>query len=261
MFLFLREAQFFSTGRLASFQARKPPPRTTALSYPRDLAVPRQRCASAPVAHTRIRGTVLFFTTSGRRCCSWPTGTLRAPTMWPAANSSASPTSTTTALSRLIICTATPGATPGRAPAARPGASSRVPETTAISTSAQLCARNGKRCSIPIFLVTPGRCRATRDSRMPGFSPHPADHAQARPDPPRRIDLEPGKPLHGMDRRGPHAAGPGAGSVGRPAAEGGGLRLRPVLHERAQARHPHAVARSRRDGPHLAAGGALLAAQ
>ena len=31
------------------------------------------------------------------------------------------------------------------------------------------------------------------------------------------------------------------------------------LHQRAQARHPHAVALPGRDGPHLAAGGAFLA--
>jgi broad specificity phosphatase PhoE len=46
---------------------------------------------------------------------------------------------------------------------------------------------------------------ATRDSRMPGFPSFPPRHAQARPDPPRRIDLEPGKPLHRLDRRRPDA--------------------------------------------------------
>jgi bisphosphoglycerate-dependent phosphoglycerate mutase len=44
--------------------------------------------------------------------------------------------------------------------------------------------------------------------------------------------------------------------AGRPPAEGRGLRLRRLPHQRAQARHPHAVAHARRDGPDLAARGA-----
>ena len=51
---------------------------------------------------------------------------------------------------------------------------------------------------------------------FPSSRTRPA-HAQARTDPPRRIDLEPREPLHRLDRRGPHAhrrgAGPRAGRL------------------------------------------------
>src|SRR5665647_3150106 len=45
-------------------------------------------------------------------------------------------------------------------------------------------------------------------------------HAQTRPDPPRRIDLEPGKPLHRLDRCRPDAHRHRTGQDLRPPAQG-----------------------------------------
>jgi hypothetical protein len=84
-------------------------------------------------------------------------------------------------------------------------------------------------------------------------------HAQARPGSSRRIDLEPGKPVHRLDRRRPHRQGRGAGPCRRPAAEGRGLRVRPLLHLGAEAGDLDPLVRARRDGSHLAAGDERLA--
>ena len=85
-------------------------------------------------------------------------------------------------------------------------------------------------------------------------------HAQARPDSPRRIDLEPRKPLHRLDRRRPDADRRRSrrAQAGR-LLKRGRLRLRPRLHLGAEARDLDALACARRDGPHLAAGRQRLA--
>mmetsp|Transcript_6575 Transcript_6575/g.27122 ORF Transcript_6575/g.27122 Transcript_6575/m.27122 type:complete len:372 (+) Transcript_6575:3479-4594(+) len=119
------------------------------------------------------------------------------------------------------------------------------------------------QASIPCSSTKPGiiagRIRRARGPDNPPSHCLTTAHVQARPDPPRRIDLEPGKPLHRLDRRRPDAHRRRAGQASRPAAEGSRLRLRHRLHLGAQARGLDAVALPGPDGPHLAAGAPRLA--
>ena len=76
---------------------------------------------------------------------------------------------------------------------------------------------------------------------------------------PRPEHLEPGEPVHRLDRRRPLGPGLAGGAGGRTAAQGRGHRLRHRLHLGAEARDPHAVDHARRDGPDVDAGRAQLA--
>ena len=63
--------------------------------------------------------------------------------------------------------------------------------------------------------------------------------------------MEPGKPLHRLDRRRPDRHRPRTGPQGRRTAQERRLYLRPGLFLAAQARHPHPVDRPGRDGRHV----------
>src|SRR5712691_11028063 len=71
--------------------------------------------------------------------------------------------------------------------------------------------------------------------------------------------MEHGKPLHRLDRCGPHAARRGGSEARRTGPQGSGLRLRLRLHLGAQARDQVAVARARGDGSDVDPGAPLLA--
>ena len=97
------------------------------------------RGAREPFGHTTTRGSDLFFGRS-RDDSSEASGTLRAPSGWPAAYSAGSLTSISTARSRLIMRTASAALT--RAPPPRPptsvGQTSSPPETIAVAKRYQL---------------------------------------------------------------------------------------------------------------------------
>ena len=221
------------------------------------------RGARAGGAHHHQRQRLVLGSSSAP--CSVANGTLRAPAAWPRANSSGSLTSISTRLlavdqlHRLDVPTAAAAAR-----RCRVGHSSRPPEVERRQdqTPSSRCKKSSGslsrlRVRTRMAGVTQGaNYRIRAPVRL--STPHP--DAQARADPPRRIDLEPGEPLHRLDRRRPHRHRRRAGQRGRPPAEGGRLRLRPRLHLGAQARHLDPVARARRDGPHLAAGGATTGA-
>src|ERR1035438_5530659 len=64
---------------------------------------------------------------------------------------------------------------------------------------------------------------------------------QTRIGPPRRKHVEPGKPLHRLDRRRPFREGPPGGDGRRPGAQGWRLHVRRGVYFGAQASHPYAV--------------------
>jgi len=68
--------------------------------------------------------------------------------------------------------------------------------------------------------------------------------AQARARPTRRIHVERSQHLHRLGRRQPQREGTGRGQPGREAAQGGGVRVRRGVHERAEARYQDAVDRA-----------------
>ena len=70
----------------------------------------------------------------------------------------------------------------------------------------------------------------------------------------RRKHLEPGEPLHRVDRCRSVRQGPSGSRRSRPAAEGGRLRLRLRVHLRAQARDSHAVDHARYAGSDVDSG-------
>ncbi|MDT4886947.1 hypothetical protein FQZ97_1233580 [compost metagenome] len=81
----------------------------------------------------------LFLTVPGSLASSSDSGTFLAPITWPAANSAGSLTSTTTALSRFMSCTAsTVVSEPARAPAETMGHSSMAPDENATASKIQL---------------------------------------------------------------------------------------------------------------------------
>ena len=73
--------------------------------------------------------------------------------------------------------------------------------------------------------------------------------------------MEPGEPLHGLDRRRFEPEGVRGGEGRREAAARGGLHVRRGLHVRAQARHSDVVDCHRRNGPDVDPGAPPLAAQ
>ena len=163
----------------------------------RDWRAHRSRRPAPPAASCSWAGR-----SSSRRL---PSGTFFAPTAWPAANSAGSLTSISTAFSRLISCTACAGVTRAAAAAARQhrpeqqatgddgGEEQKPVVEKELHGSLQPLRRKAR-----IIEFAPLHHRA-----RPGISSsrtRPA-HAQARPHPPRRIDLEPGEPLHRLDRR------------------------------------------------------------
>ena len=89
-----------------------------------------------PEAHTSTSGVALFLTAPGSLASSSPSGMLRAPATWPAWYSAASHTSTTTAFSRLISCTAAAGVSPAPPPRSA-GSSSMPPDTSATRINIQ----------------------------------------------------------------------------------------------------------------------------
>src|SRR5579864_280208 len=96
---------------------------------------------------------------------------------------------------------------------------------------------------------------AKRNAKLAGA------HAQACPAAARRIDLEQGKPVYRLDRRGPLPARHRGGAARGRTAEAGGVRLRSGAYLGAETGHQDAVARARRHGPDVDTGARLLAAE
>src|SRR5438093_8916025 len=165
-------------------------------------STPTVRDARGPLVHMTTRGRALLLGKSLVDSSVF-SGTLRAPTAWPAAYSAGSQTSISTPFSRLISRTASAvDTTPPRLPRTRVGHSSRPPETSAASSRYQLSRKNFK-------MGTDSESGGIIEVALARIRPSPAllhapHHAQARPHPPRRIDLAPGKPLHWLDRRRAH---------------------------------------------------------
>lgn len=114
------------------------------------------RWARAPVAHTSSSGTPLFLTAPVSFSSSWFRGTFLAPIMWPVANSSGSRTSTSTARSRLMRCTA-PWAVSVPPPAPRTsGQASMPPELSAIRISIQFAVTNSINFTGVPWMANPG---------------------------------------------------------------------------------------------------------
>ena len=82
---------------------------------------------------------------------------------------------------------------------------------------------------------------------------------QGRPASARRKHLEPGEPVHRLDRRRSERQGPRRGARGRAAAARGRVRVRRRLHVGPEARHPHVLDRARRARSALDSGEQALA--
>src|ERR1035438_3470249 len=78
-----------------------------------------------------------------------------------------------------------------------------------------------------------------------------SDHEETRSPAPRRIDLEPGEPLHWLDRCRPDGEGLGRSRSSGPVAEAGRLRVRRGVHVCASAGHQDTLDGARRDGLHV----------
>ncbi len=86
-------------------------------------------------------------------------------------------------------------------------------------------------------------------------------NSQTRAPAPRPERMERTQPIHRVDRRGSHRQGKGGGPGRREDPEGGGFRLRRLLHLLPQARHTHAEPRAGVDGQGVASGDQDLEAQ
>src|SRR6476469_5627131 len=145
-------------------------------------------------------------------------------------------------------------------------------ESTAISCAAMSCAmpeKDSTESATPCSGVIPAEIAATPATKPNGIVPTSTGatarlpamnsallrfmHEKNRPSSPRREHVEPGKPLHGMDRRRPHAQGHRGGACRGAVAQVGRIRLRRDVHLRAAACDPHAQPGARGNGPPLAA--------
>ena len=90
-----------------------------------------------------LKHVALFLTSPGSFCSSSPSGAWRAPATWPLAYSPASHTSTTTAFSRLMSCTAPAAVTvPGPPPPVITGQASMPADISATAINIQLSNKN-----------------------------------------------------------------------------------------------------------------------
>ena len=266
---FARAQAAFSTGRLAARQAARPPARTRAFSKPSFFSTATARGARAAGRADDHQRQRLVLRQLARGLERGERHVLARPTAWPAAYSAGSLTSISTRL--LAVDQAAPrrrrdtraaGRRPAAASARAAGRRRRAPRRRDTSS--------GERSS-RAWRARDARWRQSANYRIPPLRPprrhrlaacrlrtrSRSSHAQARPGSPRRIDLEPGEPLHRLDRRrrSPPPASSRRAQAGRLLKEDG-YEFDRRLHLGAEARDLDALARARRDGPDLAAGDA-----
>ena len=133
----------------------------------------------------------------------------------------------------------------------------------AVSMTLEMPFKDNEDLPDPVYGWSPERSRLLARSCLDALhasstgSPTTATRSQPdappRPDPPRPVGLEPGEPLHRLVGRRPHRAGRARRRGGRRAARRQGLRLRHLLHQRADAGDQDAAHRARGDGPAVAA--------
>ena len=230
-----------------------------ALLVARLRSSPAARAARAARAGTPAPAAASCSSAVLARLRAWPAARCARRRRGRAAYSSGSLTSISTAFSRLISRTASwrrrcrrrRGPCIAATAASRPRPGRPGPDIQFFDQElVTRCRSHGTVCErARIIEFAPFSRSAHRDCR----------HVQARPDPPRRIHLEPREPLHRLDRRRADRHRRRAGARGRAAAEGSRLRVRrryTSVLKRAIWTLWHALDA---DGPHLAAGGQRLA--